>query len=313
MKKLTAFSIFMGATLPLVAQVSISSGTSTPHPSAMIDVQSTEKGALIPRMSTAQLEAIVSPANGLQVYCTSDDKLYIYVASSGLWREVAYGPGVIVPPFVCGNQFIDFRDGKSYNTVLIGSQCWLAENLNTGTQIAGIEEQTSNQVIEKYCFDNDPSNCETYGGLYQWNEMMAYTENEGTRGICPEQWHLPTHAEWCTMSQLLDPTVNCTTTGWTGSTAGGKIKSTGTHEAGTGLWMSPNTGATNESGFTTLPGGYRAGYGTFEEQHYFGFFWCSSVHGASSAFDWGVTFSVSEINKGNDDKNMGFSVRCVKD
>ncbi len=91
-------------------------------------------------------------------------------------------------------------EGKIYNTVLIGTQCWLRENLNVGTRIDGALEQTSGNGIEKYCYDNLEANCTTYGGLYQWNEAMQYVTNESAKGICPTGWHIPTLAEFQTLS-----------------------------------------------------------------------------------------------------------------
>ena len=81
-------------------------------------------------------------------------------------------------------------DGNSYNTVLIGSQCWMAENLNVGTRIDGVSGPTNNNVIEKYCYVDDPDICDIDGGLYQWDEMTQYSSTEGVQGICPTGWQL---------------------------------------------------------------------------------------------------------------------------
>ncbi|MBK7631804.1 MAG: hypothetical protein IPJ23_14080 [Ignavibacteriales bacterium] len=94
-------------------------------------------------------------------------------------------------PFVCGQDII--YEGKTYGTVLIGTQCWMKENLNVGTMIQGNSNQSNNGVKEKYCYNNDTANCSIYGGLYQWNEAMQYVTTEGARGICPEGW-IPTRA-----------------------------------------------------------------------------------------------------------------------
>ncbi len=125
----------------------------------------------------------------------------------------------------------------------------------------------NNSIIEKYCYNNSTANCDIYGGLYQWNEMMQYTTTPGAQGICPATgWHLPTDAEWTILTTFL---------GGEGI-AGGKMKTTGTIEAGTGLWYAPNTGATNESGFTALPGGYRSDNGDFDGLGYYAYFWSST-------------------------------------
>lgn len=85
----------------------------------------------------------------------------------------------------------------------------LAQNLNVGTRINGLQEQTNNGIIKKYCYGDLDSNCNVYGGLYQWDEAMQYVTTEGVKGICPTGWHLPTDAEWCTLTQYSDPTVDC--------------------------------------------------------------------------------------------------------
>ena len=85
----------------------------------------------------------------------------------------------------------------------------LAQNLNVGTRINGLQEQTNNGIIKKHCNGDLDSNCNVYGGLYQWDEAMQYVTTEGVKGICPTGWHLPTDAEWCTLTQYSDPTVDC--------------------------------------------------------------------------------------------------------
>lgn len=92
----------------------------------------------------------------------------------------------------CGELKVTHK-GKTYNTVEIGKQCWLKENLNVGTMM---EEQLNNLLIEKYCYDDKEVNCDKYGGLYEWGEAMAYKQSEGVRGICPTGWHIPTFDEF---------------------------------------------------------------------------------------------------------------------
>ena len=107
-------------------------------------------------------------------------------------------------PTTCGEDFIDSRDGQSYPTVQIGSQCWMAKNLNFGVYKESIYENSAvghsdvsnNGIVEKYAYDNDTSNFSIYGGLYDWNEMMNYNSTEGSQGICPDGWHIPSKAEF---------------------------------------------------------------------------------------------------------------------
>ncbi|MCD4664761.1 MAG: fibrobacter succinogenes major paralogous domain-containing protein, partial [Bacteroidales bacterium] len=174
-------------------------------------------------------------------------------------------------------------------------------NLNVGTMISGTVEMTNNGVIEKYCFDNNTANCDIYGGLYQWDEMMQYTNISGVQGICPAGWHLPTNGEWTILTDHLGGT----------NVAGGKMK-----ETGAAHWHYPNAGATNESGFTALPGGYRdTDDGSFEFLTHYASFWSSSQdeYVASSAWYRGLGSNYASVLHSISDKQQGYSVRCVKD
>jgi uncharacterized protein (TIGR02145 family) len=295
------------------AQVGINTDGTAPNSSAMLDVKSTSMGLFPPRMNTNQISSIASPADRLMVYNTDWSQLYIYVASAGHWKEVDFGSGIIATFSTCGDPFTDARDGKTYNTVLIGTQCWFARNLNVGTRINGSGDQTDNSVIEKYCYSDNESSCDVYGGLYQWNEWMNYTSssnsNPGDRqGICPTGWHVPSDAEWCQMEIFLDATVVCETAGWRGTDAGGKMK-----EAGTTHWTSPNTGATNSSGFTALPGGNWVTGGGFSNLTTNAYFWSAAESSSTNAWGRNLYYSNAQVNRNGHDKTNGFSGRCVKD
>lgn len=202
-------------------------------------------------------------------------------------------------PWSCGQPMIDSRDGKTYTTVQIGTQCWMAQNLNIGTRIAGSSSQTNNSIIEKYCYNNLESNCGIYGGLYQWNEAMQYSTTPGVQGICPTGWHLPTDAEWSTLTTFLGGT----------SIAGGKMK-----EAGLAHWLSPNTGATNSSGFTALPGGYLTYNGHFEGLTYYAYFRSSSQEAdATYAWDRYLSHDYKDVHRYYSLKTYGYSIRCLQD
>ncbi|MEZ5082484.1 MAG: FISUMP domain-containing protein [Bacteroidales bacterium] len=194
-------------------------------------------------------------------------------------------------------------EGQEYNTVYIGGQCWLKENLNVGLKILDSEDMSDNGVIEKYCYDDSDANCDTYGGLYKWEELMNYTTDPETQGICPDGWHIPTQNEYNYMI------------GYLGSefVAGGKMKSTGTLESGTGLWLAPNTGATNESGFTGHPGGQRLAEGTFYDLSEQANFWTSTEFSQSKAYSINIQSNWDDVNVNNDYKGPAFSVRCIKD
>ncbi|MFH1160248.1 MAG: FISUMP domain-containing protein [bacterium] len=205
---------------------------------------------------------------------------------------------VFVPGGPCpGTPTISYG-GKTYNTVQIGTQCWFKENLNIGTRINSNVEQTNNGIVEKYCYDNLESNCGVYGGLYQWNEMMQYVITPGVQGICPPGWHIPTDEEWTTLTTYLGGE----------SVAGGKMKETGFNH-----WQSPNTGATNISGFTALPGGYCNIFGTFSYVTTYANYSSSSEYSAQNAYTRYLSHSNSLVGRNNDYKNNAFEVRCLKD
>jgi uncharacterized protein (TIGR02145 family) len=203
--------------------------------------------------------------------------------------------------------------GQTYNTVQIGNQCWMKENLNIGNMVTSVNTDAShsechnNGIIEKYCYNNNPAMCTTYGGLYTWDEMMQYSHTAGAQGICPTGWHIPTDPEWCTLNLYLDATVDCNVAGLTGTTIGNKLKETGTTH-----WIAPNDGATNESGFTALGAGYRDPDGYFNLITYVGSFWESYEYSTTQGVYRFLGFDGGYTGRQNNDVNTGFSVRCVK-
>jgi uncharacterized protein (TIGR02145 family) len=192
--------------------------------------------------------------------------------------------------WTCGNT-IDYG-GKTYNTVQIGSQCWLKENLDIGSMIQGSDTAKDNSIIEKYCYDNDTANCNNYGGLYTWDEAMQYTTLPGTRGICQPGWHIPTRTEYATL---------ITTVGGDGNT----LKNIG-QGSGEGA-------GTNTSGFSALLVGYIAP-ATFLQMSHYGYFWSSTETSLHSAFIMYPVYNNNYINLGDyGPKFFGFSIRCLKD
>src|ERR1035437_3641327 len=182
--------------------------------------------------------------------------------------------------------------GKTYNTVQIGTQCWLKENLDVGTMIDSMANPSNNGIIEKYCYGNNPANCTTYGGLYQWNEAMQYVTTEGTKGICPTGWHIPTYTE-------------LQTTLATVSNDGNALKAVG---QGTG-----SGAGTNTSGFSALLAGYRDGNRYFYLLGSYAHFWSSTEYEASVAYFIYLYYDDSYISFGRYIKASGFSDRSVKD
>ncbi|MBN3036697.1 MAG: fibrobacter succinogenes major paralogous domain-containing protein [Bacteroidales bacterium] len=209
---------------------------------------------------------------------------------------------------MCGLPFSDTRDGQVYTTVLIGTQCWMAENLNIGIFISGSCEQYDNGIIEKYCYGNNEANCDEYGGLYSWDEVMQYSRATGAQGICPDGWHVPTDEEWCILEQHVDTSISCALFGWRGETGGGALKETGLVH-----WLLPNTNASNTDGFNALPGGGRGCSGRFTGLRSNGRWWTSNCFTWVYACDRGLSYCNSKVRRDSTNKKDGFSVRCLKD
>ena len=230
----------------------------------------------------------------------------------------------------------DARDSKTYNIKQIGTQCWMAQNLNYGTYIAvmtsGAGTGQNQAATQKFCQTlggvNDPT-C-AMGGLYEWAEMMDGSTVNNTaatnscigdatcppcattvQGICPSGWHVPSHYEWTLLEKNVGTTpgafpYDVSTNGvWLGTDEGSNLK-----QAGTTNWTTPNTGATNSSGFTALPGGC-----SFEAHSMMVVTWSLLV-----VFyrEWHVCLEahpvlhLADVIRNADVKEYGFSVRCVK-
>lgn len=192
-------------------------------------------------------------------------------------------------------------------TVIIGTQRWSTINLDVttyrdGTTIPEVTNSTtwSNLTTGAWCYyNNDPANGPIYGKLYNWYAV----NNTINGGLAPVGQHIPSDAEWTTLSNYLGGDA----------VAGGKMKTTGTLPAVTGLWQDPNTDATNESGFSGLPGGYCSDTGLFNTQQAFGFWWSSSQTNATLALTRLLRFDYSYIFSQTYPKKYGFSVRCIID
>jgi uncharacterized protein (TIGR02145 family) len=209
------------------------------------------------------------------------------------------------------NTFTDPRDGTVYQFVTIGNQVWMAENLKYLPSV--VSPDTGSQTTPYYyVFDYDgtvvsdakaTTNYTTYGVLYNWPAVMngstSSTLNPSdVQGVCPTGWHLPSDAEWTELTDYLGGE----------SVAGGKLKETDTTH-----WVSPNTGATNESGFTALPGGYRSYHGGYYNLGYLGFWWSATEVHTNSALIRNLDLGYIKVNSYITDKEMGFSVRCLRD
>lgn len=203
----------------------------------------------------------------------------------------------------CGYPLYDTRNGNQYRTVQIVDQCWMAENLNIGVRINGSEDMQDNGVLEKYCYNDDDGNCDVYGGLYQWNELMQYTYEWNAKGISPDGWHIPSQAEFSLLANNIG--------GY--EIAGGKLKTTGTIEEGNGYWHSPNSGATDEYNFSILPAGNRRPGYFFEPQGNRGYFWTSTETDDNRVWYRRINYYNEAFEGWENTKEKGFSVRCILD
>jgi uncharacterized protein (TIGR02145 family) len=191
-------------------------------------------------------------------------------------------------------------DGNNYNVIVIGTQVWMKENLkttryNNGNAITNVIDNAAWIALTThgYCWYNNNASTykANYGALYNWYAVT-------TGKLCPSGWHVPTDAEWTTLTTYLDGE----------SVAGGKLK-----EIDTPHWTMPNTSATNETGFTALPGGNRSNPGTFFSIGLFGVWWTSTEYSAATAYYRNMAYNNSSVGRVSTTKSDGFSVRCVKD
>ncbi len=275
---------------------SVGIGTTSPNQTAKVDISSTTQGFLPPRMTHAQRSAISTPAQGLIVYCTdcgTNGQPQYYNGTS--WRSLD-GGAATNPPSV---------------TVLICSQTWATQNLSVSKYKNGdIIPQVTDSVAwltlttGAWCwYKNDSATyAAKYGRLYNW-----YAVND-PRGLAPTGYHVPTDLEWNVLVKCIDPSAD-TSLSIQSTTAGGALK-----EAGTANWVTPNTGATNSSGFTALPGGLRSSTNSgFTNIGIYGYFWTTSESDPTSAKYHRLFAQDTNAFRSTRPKAAGLSVRCVKD
>jgi uncharacterized protein (TIGR02145 family) len=185
----------------------------------------------------------------------------------------------------CGNNLTDIRDNQIYPTVQIGSQCWMAANLNYGIQIPGTGHQRDNCTPEKYCLNDNSGNCASKGGLYQWDELMQYNDLASVQGLCPPAWHIPSETEWTT---LFNHYIN-------NGFAGSPLKYSG------------------YSGFYALLSGIRGANKSWSFDGFATIFWSSTAIGTYKAWAHGMNDPDPSVSDYPGSRSNGFSVRCIKD
>lgn len=272
-------------------------GTANPDSSAQLDVSSTIRGFLPPRMSQAQRNVIINPASGLIVYCTD------------------CGGGIGEMNFYNGRAWVNMTLGVTSNvvadlpSVTIGNNVWTSQNLSVSCYRNGdIIPQITDPLVwtslttGAWCwYNNDSANYWQYGKLYNW-----YAVND-SRSLAPLNWHIPSDAEWNQLVKFIDPNADIYGPNLQSNIAGGVLK-----EIGTSHWASPNTDASNSSGFTALPGGCRGYNGGFFGAFVSGYWWTSTSSSTTTSYVHGLFANAAGEISSEDRKFSGYSVRLVR-
>jgi uncharacterized protein (TIGR02145 family) len=199
----------------------------------------------------------------------------------------------------CRTNSLKDIDGNVYKTVTVGSQVWMASDLKTtryndGTPIPLVTDYDAWAVLSTPAYswyNNEITNRESYGALYNYFAV-------NTNKLCPKGWHVPSDEEWTTLRTNLGGLL----------LAGGKLK-----EEGTVHWKSPNASATNESGFTALPGGFRSYNGSFNYMGISGYWWSSTTSSPSTVYFWNLRYKYGYVYKSVSNMTNGFCIRCMMD
>jgi uncharacterized protein (TIGR02145 family) len=214
----------------------------------------------------------------------------ITYTSSNTWgcSAIATQTISVVNPaaFICDNSITDIRDNKQYPTVKIGAQCWMATNLNYGSYIvSSLQMQRDNCIPEKFCYGENQANCTSYGGLYQWDEIMRYDINAAGQGLCLPGWHVPTENDWTALFNFY------TSNGFAGS----PLKYTG------------------YSGFNAFLSGALFNNENWNFTAFAVMFWSSTTEGTGKAWAHGMNSFNPSVSYYPSSKTNAFSVRCIHD
>lgn len=283
----------------------------------------TEQGGNGPRCQNGAVTGVLPSASSgaytVTFYDSNDDPLecsgtgyatynewrtkLVKIISSGVYGGATRAIDIAIVAPACSDATVDDADGNTYDTVAIGNQCWMKQNMDVGTRIGSSTAQTDNSVIEKYCYSDNNGNCtaahpnEPDGGLYIWDEAMQYVTTEGAQGICPTGWHIPTDSDWYDLESHLDPTINDPNlSGFRGTSAGTQMKPGGT----SGLEMNLT--------------GYRNS-GNFGGRDTFGYWWSSSLDSNGN----NLHRALQDVEAGSYRGTMTVTpliqahIRCVKD
>lgn len=234
----------------------------------------------------------------------NDDKINFWMVNTGTSSQV---PGA----WECNAYMIDPRDGQAYMTTQIGEQCWMRQNLNYGQQLLGNQYPADNGLPEKYCYDDDISKCNQYGGLYNWNEAMQYDTIDGSQGLCPDNWHVASDAEWQILEGTVDSQYGVGSPEW---------NQYGFNGYDVGFLLKANMEWANQFSpdtyhFTALPGGSGvAGYSNmYSTVGNSGYFWTSTKESFWLSWSRTITVYQPQIYRANCYIDYTYSVRCIKD
>ena len=259
---------------------------------------------ITPLYTSGDIGIVINPGTGKHIIWNAGDEAYTLDGDQYQFKIIADDMILVLEDI----------DGNEYQVVEIGDQIWMAENLKVthyqnGDPIPHLtsDSEWTSTSSGAYCaYGNNEDNVETYGRLYNWYAV------DDSRNIAPEGWHVPTDDEWKQLEMYLGMSQSeADGTGMRGTDEGGKLK-----EAGTEHWNSPNTGATNESGFTALPGGCRYGNGNYSGMGNYGSFWSSTEYNSYHAWYRILNYTHSGVYRYyylSSGKQDGFSVRCLRD
>ena len=256
-------------------------GTSSPNLSAKVDISSTIKGFLPPRLTYAQRLSIQNPAKGLMIWCIDCDEMQVFNGMmwtnlSGASASVRSSPGVRICYQDWQFKNLDVRTYQNGDIIPVVTDPVIWASLTTGAMC---------------WYNNDSATyAGVYGRLYNW-----YAVND-PRGLAPPGWHMPTNAEWTILTNCLGGE----------SVAGGKMKAISTN------WTPPNSSATNSSGFAGLPGGARYGNGSFNDLGNIGYWWSFTEFNTSVSWYRSLFYNNVGAVSSNILKTYGFSVRCIR-
>lgn len=253
---------------------------------------------------------IIALLLAMAAFCSAQ-KMKIWNKSGPHYEiDLAFVDSVTFIDTLTVNYFLDERDSSTYRKIQIGTQVWMAQNLNYGQIITGTTlPTTTDTVVQKWCYNDSPDSCKIYGALYSWNEAtQGKTSNSapsGIRGICPKGWHLPSDSEFKVLERyvgMLESEINLGNT-YRGTIAP-KLKSKL-------YWAKPGF---NDFGFNSFPSGLRVySTGAFILNGSQGNYWTSSEYDTYNAWHRSLDSSTTGINRWGHNKNWGFSVRCIQD